>query len=155
MTVFRKKSANIPLMSPLAGDGKEEVKKGTRIKILTPNIKLTKLPILLAQIKALNKVYLFYSNRFIFLKHDKIKKLTELSFASKQKGLKEFKTTLELFHDETKGIEPTNETQVTDIKNKTAALDTASKLYNKLLEIYANLFNKLKHDKKKQINLKT
>ena len=41
MTVFRKKSANIPLMSPLKGDGKEEVKKGTGIKILTPNIKLS------------------------------------------------------------------------------------------------------------------
>ena len=67
-----------------------------------------------------NKVYLFYSNRFNFLKHDKIEKLAELSFASKQKGLKEFKTRLELFYDKTEGIEPTNETQVTDIKNKTA-----------------------------------
>ena len=40
---------------PLEGD--EEVKEGKRIKILTPNKLLIKLPILLAQIKAGNNSY--------------------------------------------------------------------------------------------------
>ena len=39
-------------MPPLEGD--EEVKKGKRLKIPTPNKLLTRLPILLAQIKAGN-----------------------------------------------------------------------------------------------------
>ena len=43
-------------MSLLEGDG-EEVKEGTGLKILTPNKLLTRLPILLAQIKAGNNSY--------------------------------------------------------------------------------------------------
>ena len=39
-------------MPPLEGD--EEVKKGKGLKLLTPNKLLTRLPILLAQIKAGN-----------------------------------------------------------------------------------------------------
>ena len=39
-------------MSPLEGD--EEIKEGVGLKILTPNRLLTRLPILLAQIKAGN-----------------------------------------------------------------------------------------------------
>ena len=33
-------------------------------------------------------------------------------------------------------------------------LDTGSKLYDKLLEIYANQLNKLKHNKPQQMKLK-
>ena len=40
-------------MLPLE-DHEEEVKEGTRLKILTPNKLLSRLPILLAQIKAGN-----------------------------------------------------------------------------------------------------
>ena len=40
-------------MPPLGGD-EEEVKEGKGLKILTPNRLLTRLPILLAQIKAVN-----------------------------------------------------------------------------------------------------
>ena len=43
-------------MPPLEGD-EEEVREGKRIKILTPNKLLTRLPILLAQIKAENNSY--------------------------------------------------------------------------------------------------
>ena len=42
-------------MPPLEGD--EEVKEGKGLKILTPNKLLTRLPILLAQIKAGNNSY--------------------------------------------------------------------------------------------------
>ena len=42
-------------MPPLEGDG-EEVKEGKKIKILTPNELLIRLPILLAQIKAANNL---------------------------------------------------------------------------------------------------
>ena len=44
---------DIPDMPPLEGD-EEEVKEGKRLKILTPDKLLTRLPILLAQIKAGN-----------------------------------------------------------------------------------------------------
>ena len=43
-------------MPPLEGD-EEEVKEGTGLKISTPNKLLTRLPILLAQIKAGNNSY--------------------------------------------------------------------------------------------------
>ena len=46
-----KESVDLSDMHPLEGD---EVKEGTRLKILTPNKLLTRLPILLAQIKAGN-----------------------------------------------------------------------------------------------------
>lgn len=47
--------ADLPLMPTLKG--KEEVKEGTGIKILTPNKLLTKRPVLLAQIKTGNHSY--------------------------------------------------------------------------------------------------
>ena len=61
---------------PLEGDDEEELKEGTRIKILTPNRLLTRLSLLVAQIKAENNscklktkigqiVYLLYQS----LKH--------------------------------------------------------------------------------------
>ena len=43
-------------MPQLEGD-EEEVKEGNRLKMLTPNKLLTRLPILLAQIKAGNNSY--------------------------------------------------------------------------------------------------
>ena len=61
-----KKSADLPLveekhvttppMSQLEGD-REEVKEGITIKLLTLNKLLSRLPILLAQIKAKNNLY--------------------------------------------------------------------------------------------------
>ena len=51
---LRRQKANdkyLPDMPPLEGD-EEEVKEGTGLKILTPNKLVTRLPILLAQIKA-------------------------------------------------------------------------------------------------------
>ena len=47
---------DIPDMPPLEGD-EEEVKEGKGLKILTPNKLLTRLPILLTQIRAGNNPY--------------------------------------------------------------------------------------------------
>ena len=47
--------SDIPTMPP--PEGVEVLKKGTEIKILTPNKLLTRLPVLLAQIKAGNNWY--------------------------------------------------------------------------------------------------
>ena len=52
-TKTHKKSTHLPPMPPLEED-QEEVKEGKGLKILTPNKLLTRLPILLAQIKAGN-----------------------------------------------------------------------------------------------------
>ena len=52
-TKTNEKSTHLPPMPPLEED-QEEVKEGKGLKILTPNQLLTRLPVLLAQIKAGN-----------------------------------------------------------------------------------------------------
>ena len=52
----KRESTNFPPLQPQEDD-EEEVKEGTRIKILTWNKLLTRLPILLAQIKTRNISY--------------------------------------------------------------------------------------------------
>ena len=49
----KKESSDLPSVPTLEGD-EEEVKEGTRIKILTPKKLLTRLPVLIPQIKAEN-----------------------------------------------------------------------------------------------------
>ena len=65
-------------MSPLEGDKKEEVKKGKGLKILTRNKLLTRLPTLLAQIKAgINSYELKSEMRqilYLLYQHNKITK---------------------------------------------------------------------------------
>ena len=51
--LYKQKLGNLP---PLESD-EDEVKEGKKIKILTPNKLLTRLPILQAQIKAGNNLY--------------------------------------------------------------------------------------------------
>ena len=46
-----------------------------------------------------------------------------------------FKVELELFCHETKRIEPTNEDQEKELEKREPVLDTASNLYNNLLEV--------------------
>ena len=64
-------------MTPLKGD-EEEVKKGKILKKLTPNKLLTRLPILVAQIKARNNSYELKNEirqiLYIFYQHKKISK---------------------------------------------------------------------------------
>ena len=103
------------------------------------------------QICWIYKSDLFYCNKFSFFKHCNIEKFTEISLVEEQRDLKEFKNKLELFYNESKEIEPTNEDQVKDIKVRIAVLDRVFELYNKLLGIYTNQFNKPKFDKKRKI----
>ena len=52
----KEESTHVQPMPPLEGD-EQEVKGGKGFKILTPNKLLTRLPVLLAQIKAGNNLY--------------------------------------------------------------------------------------------------
>ena len=64
-------------MPPLEGD-EEEVKEGKALKVLTLNKLLTRLPILLAQIKAGNNSYKLKNETiqilYLFYRHNKITK---------------------------------------------------------------------------------
>ena len=91
---------------------------------------------------------LFYSNTFTFLKYSNIEKFANLSFTSKRKDLKDFKTKLELFNNKTEWIKPTNKDQENDFEKGNVVLNTASNVYNSLLKIYSDQFNKLKPNKK-------
>ena len=70
----KEESVDLSDMPPLEGD-EEEVREGKRIKILTPNKLLTRLPILLAQIKTGKNSYKFkYEIRqILYLFHQYIK----------------------------------------------------------------------------------
>ena len=66
-------------MPPLEGD--EEVKEGKGLKILTPNKLLTRLPILLAQIKARNNSYKLKNEirQILYLRISKTKSLKKFN----------------------------------------------------------------------------
>ena len=68
----------------------------------------------------------------------------------------EFKDTLELFYYDTEEIKPNNEDQEKDLEKRKVVINTASKLYEKLLNIYKTQYNKNKlseQDNKKKINV--
>ena len=68
----------------------------------------------------------------------------------------EFKDTLELFYYDTEEIKPNNEDQEKDLEKRNVVINTASKLYDKLLNIYKTQYNKNKlseQDNKKKINV--
>ena len=70
------KSTNLPLMLPLEGD--EKVQAGKGLKILTPDKLLTRLSILLPQIKAGNNWYKLKNEirqiLYLLYQHNKITK---------------------------------------------------------------------------------
>ena len=74
-TKTNKKSTHLPPMPPLEED-QEEVKEGKGLKILTPNKLLTRLPVLLAQIKAGNNqcnfFYIIKSGKYCIFSISKI-----------------------------------------------------------------------------------
>ena len=82
------------------------------------------------------------------MKYSNIEKFANLSFTSKRKDLKDFKTKLELFNNKTEWIKPTNKDQENDFEKGNVVLNTASNVYNSLLKIYSDQFNKLKPNKK-------
>ena len=73
------------------------------------------------------------------------------SFSLNWKDLYEFKTNLVNFYKETREIKLTNEKQKKDIEHREVVLDKVSKLYNMLLKIYTNKFNRSEKKKKKKI----
>ena len=62
------------------------------------------------------------------------------------------KEILELFHDDTKEIKPNNEDQEKDLEKK-IAINTASKSYDKLYNIYITQYDNLSQDQKKKLNV--
>ena len=60
-----------------------------------------------------------------------IDEFVDLSFTSKQKKKKKIR--LNLFYDETIGIEPANKDQEKDIEGRKVAFGTASNIYNIVL----------------------
>ena len=76
-SIDKEESTDILPMPPLEGD-EEEVKEGKALKVLTLNKLLTRLPILLAQIKAGNNSYKLKNETiqilYLFYQHNKITK---------------------------------------------------------------------------------
>ena len=66
---------------------------------------------------------------------------------------------LELFYDDTKEFKPNNDDHEKDLELRKVVINTASKLYDKLLNIYTTKYHNLSEDQKKKIkvliNLKT
>ena len=80
---------------------------------------------------------LFYNKYFTFYKYYNSKYFAaKCSIDSKQNDLEEFKNILESFYHDTIENKPTNENLTKDLERK-VVLGTASKLHDKLLNIYA------------------
>ena len=81
------------------------------------------------------KSNLVYSKVFTFYKYRSINEFCKRSFYSKQDDLNEFKDILETFYYDTEKIKPNNEAQEKDLEKRKVVIDTASRLYDKLLNI--------------------
>ena len=65
----------------------------------------------------------------------------------------EFKDILELFYYDTEEIKPSNEDQEKELEKRKVVINTASKLYDKLLNIYTTQYEKFSESQKKRINV--
>ena len=81
------------------------------------------------------KSNLVYSKVFTFYKYRSINEFAKRSFYSKQDDLNKFKDILETFYYDTEKIKPNNEAQEKDLEKRKVVIDTASRLYDKLLNI--------------------
>ena len=88
-----------------------------------------------------------------FYKYHNIHDFAKRSFYSKQNDLTEFKDILDLFYYDTEKIKPNNEAQEKALEKRKIMINTASKLYDKLLNIYTTHFHKLSEDLKKRVNV--
>ena len=91
-----------------------------------------------------------YSKDFTY--HN-INEFAKRSFYSKQNDLSDFKNTLQIFYYDTKEIEPNNEDQEKDLQKRKVLINTVSKLYNKLLNIYATQYYIFSEDWKKRVKV--
>ena len=89
-----------------------------------------------------------------FLQTPQHKEFAGCCFHSKKNGLREFKNNLELFYNNTEEIKQNKEDQKKkDLIERRFVINTASKLYNKLLNIYAIQYDKFSIAQKKRINV--
>ena len=72
---------------------------------------------------------------------------------SKENDLIDFEGILELFYNDTEEIKPNNEDQEKDLVKRKVAINTASKLYDKLLNINTTQYDNLSEHEKKNINV--
>ena len=72
---------------------------------------------------------------------------------SKENDLIDFEGILELFYNDTEEIKPNNEDQEKDLEKRKVAINTASKLYDKLLNINTTQYDNLSEHEKKNINV--
>ena len=96
---------------------------------------------------------LVYSKDFTFYKYNDIKEFAKRSFYSKWNDLIEFNDILELFDYDTEWIKPNSEDQRKELEKGKVPINTASKLYDKLLNIHTNQYDKLSKDQKNRINV--
>ena len=97
------------------------------------------------------KSNLVYNKNFSFYKYHNIKEFAKRSFYSKQNYLIESKGILELFYHDTEEIKPNNENQEKDLQKRNVVINTASELYNELLNIYETQYDNLSKVHKKNI----
>ena len=81
------------------------------------------------------KSNLVYSKVFTFYKYRSINEFAKRSFYSKQDNLNKFKDILETFYYDTEKIKPNKEAQEKDLEKRKVVIDTAPRLYDKLLNI--------------------
>ena len=65
----------------------------------------------------------------------------------------ELKDILKLIYNDTEQINPNNEDQEKDLEKRKVLINTASKSYDKLLNIYTTQYDNLSDDQKKKINV--
>ena len=67
--------------------------------------------------------------------------------------LNEFKDTLKTFSGDTESIKQHNEAWEKDLEKREVVINTASKLYDNLLNIYTTQYDKFSEDLKKGVNV--
>ena len=78
-----------------------------------------------------------------FYKCHNINEFVKSSLDSKINDLKEFKNKLELFYHHTVESKSNNKEQIKDFKNRNVLFTTVHELYDKLLNIKKNQYDKL------------
>ena len=97
------------------------------------------------------KSNLVYDNYYTSYKYHNMKEFAKRPPDLKLNDLKYFEENLEFFYHDTKKIKPNNEDEEKNLQKRKVVVNTTSKLYDKLLNIYTYQYNKLSEDQKKTI----
>ena len=79
--------------------------------------------------------------------------MTVSKFNSRPPGLIKGNTVLELFYDDPEEIKPNHEDREKDFQKRKVVVNTASELYNELLNIYTIHYDKFLITQKKRISI--